>query len=163
VVYPSEISDDPSFFVTDIMVTFRIEVNQCHARTIEERNDYSFSHSRWPATCVWRWIVRRQNTGLSFSPCFLSVYLFSPILTSCKHTAEERIREQSRFRRRDRTPGGRGRGREEAGDADGPRGALGFHYAKPQMESCDRVSLRGRPPKAHTMAPVARLLRCNVT
>lgn len=59
-------------------------------------------------------------------------------------------------------PGGAGM-RGAGGQADGPRGALGFHYAKPQMESCDRVSLRGRLPKAHTMAPVARLLRCNVT
>lgn len=53
------------------------------------------------------------------------------------------------------------RGRQ--GTRMAPLGALGFHYAKPQMESCDRVSLRGRSPKARTMAPLARLLRCNVT
>lgn len=52
-------------------------------------------------------------------------------------------------------------GREECGV--GPGGALGFHYAKPQMESCDRVSLHAtRAPGAHKAAGI-RLLRCNVT
>lgn len=112
-----------SFIIANVMVTFRIKIhNRCYACTIEKRNDYSSSHSRWPAR-AWCWIVRRQNTGLSFSPCFLSAYLFSPILTSCKHIAGERIRERSRFRRRDGMPGG-----SEGGGGQGTRMAPGARW-----------------------------------
>lgn len=48
--------------------------------------------------------------------------------------------------------GGRGEERKEGvagGNRRWPRGALGFHYAKPQMESCDRVSLCTTPAGAH--------------
>lgn len=40
---------------------------------------------------------------------------------------------------------GGGGGGEEEESSVGPEGALDFHYAKPQMESCDRVSLCATP------------------
>lgn len=99
---------------------------------------------------------RDENTELFFPLCFLGflISVCSYVVTAWK------IREWSRPKRRDETARdatSRGRGR-----ADGPRGALGFHYAKPQMESL-RSSVSPRPPsEAHNGAGI-RLLRCNVT
>lgn len=43
-----------------------------------------------------------------------------------------------------------GGGREKEESSVGPEGALDFHYAKPQMESCDRVSLCATPGGAQS-------------
>lgn len=100
-----------------------------------------------------------EHAGLSFPPCFHGLLIFRPhsyVGRKQRENSENEVDPEGGRRRRIETPGDRGR------SADGPRGALGFHYAKPQMESCDRVSLRGRP-RRRTMAPGIRLLRCNVT
>lgn len=104
------------------------------------------------------WIRRKNTAGLSFPPVprFTLFSAYSYVAGRKQRTEYENEVDPEGETRRGRDVGDRGRGR------DGPRGALGFHYAKPQMESCDRVSLRGRP-RRRTMAPGIRLLRCNVT
>lgn len=135
-------------FIIENIVTFRVEINLTFAQLREAERLLVLSFEMTSGPCLTLNGTTRQNTGLSFLLCFLSLGLLisSSILTSRnREPAGERIRERSRSRRRGGTSGKR---KGEAGDADGPRGALGFHYAKPQMESCDRVSLRGRLPKA---------------
>lgn len=65
---------------------------------------------------------------------FAGTYLF---FRGRRKVAGDRVETRQKEERRDES-------------SVGPEGALDFHYAKPQMESCDRVSLCATPAGAQS-------------